>query len=190
MQHRQRAQHQRCTSIWGVDVRPPATRDQPTAGPVRRYLACRTLARTTKTCVSRKHRFIDGVRIRKARTLRSIEPIYEHLAVALATIPQLHYIKLFPGRLTASNQLYPDGKKNPVVAVGKDGITGTELLIDSDTRVVQFYAITSAERGCGRKIVEALVRATPADWLLAVPLDWSGGSREHMAQDHPPVKLM
>jgi hypothetical protein len=38
--------------------------------------------------------FIDGERIRKARTLRRVEPIYEHLAVALAAIPALRFVKL------------------------------------------------------------------------------------------------
>jgi hypothetical protein len=134
-------------------------------------------------------RFIDGERIRKARTLRRVDPIYEHLAVALAAIPALRFVKLFPGRLSASNTLSTDGKKNPVVTIGAEGITGVELLIDVDTHVVQFYAITSAERGCGRQMVEAVVGATPANWFLAAPMDWSGGFWERMARDYPRLRV-
>jgi len=111
----------------------------------------------------RPRSFIDGERIRKAQTLRRVEPIYEPLAVALAAIPALRFVKLFPGRLSASNRLSTDGKKNPVVVIGAEGITGVELLVDADSHVVQFYAITSAEKGAGSQIVEALVGATPAD---------------------------
>ncbi|WP_373509286.1 hypothetical protein [Thiocapsa sp.] len=50
----------------------------------------------------RRQSFIDGERIRKARTLRRVEPIYEVLAQALARIPDLRFIKLFRGRLSAS----------------------------------------------------------------------------------------
>jgi hypothetical protein len=132
---------------------------------------------------------VDGERIRKARTLRRAEPIYEHLALALAAIPELTFIKLFPGRLTASNRLSTDGKKNPVVVVDGEGITGIELLIDVDGRVVQFFAITSAVQGCGRRMVEAVVGATPDDWFLAVPMDWSGGFWERMARDHPRLQV-
>ena len=107
--------------------------------------------------------FIDGQRIRKARTLRRVEPIDEPLAVVLAAIPVLRFVKLFPGRLSASNRLSTDGKKNPVVAVGAEGITGVELLVDAESHVVQFFAITSAEKGGGRQIVGAVVGATPAD---------------------------
>jgi hypothetical protein len=134
-------------------------------------------------------RLIDGERIRKARTLRRVDPIYENLAVALAGIPALRFVKLFPGRLSASNTLSTDGKKNPVVIIGAEGITGAELLIDVDTRVVQFYAITSAERGCGRQMVKAVVCATPANWFLAAPMDWSGGFWERMARDYPRLRV-
>lgn len=137
----------------------------------------------------RKHTFIDGERIRKATTLRRVEPIYEALATVLAEIPELRYIKLFPGRLAASNQISVGGKKNPVVTVGGEGITGVELLIDANAHVVQFYAITSAQTGCGRQMVEAVVGATPTDWFLAVPFDWSGGFWARMAQDYPRLQV-
>jgi hypothetical protein len=132
---------------------------------------------------------IDGERIRKARTLHRVEPIYESLAIALAAIPALRFVKLFPGRLSASNRLSTDGKKNPVVVIGAEGITGVELLVDADSHVVQFYAITSAEKGAGSQIVEALVGATPADWLLVVPMDWSGGFWQRMARAYPRLQV-
>jgi hypothetical protein len=91
--------------------------------------------------------------------------------------------------LSASNRLSTDGKQNPVVAVGAEGITGIELLVDADSHVVQFFAITSAEQGVGRQIVEAVVGATPADWFLAVSMDWSGGFWERMERDYPRLQV-
>jgi hypothetical protein len=143
-----------------------------------------------ETGMARRPRFIDGERIRKAHTLRGVEPVQQQLATALAAVPELRFVKLSPSRLSASNQLSTDGKKNPVVVIGADGITGVELLIDADTRVVQFFAITSAEQGCGRKMVEAVVRATPLDWFLAVPMDWSGGFWQRMARDYPRLQVL
>ena len=142
-----------------------------------------------ETGMARRPRFIDSERIRKARTLRGVAPVQQRLAMALDAIPDLRFVKLFPGRLSASNQLSTDGKKNPVVVVGADGITGVELLIAADTRVAQFFAITSAERGCGRRMVEAVVHATPLDWFLAVPMDWSGGFWQRMARDYPRLRM-
>jgi len=132
-----------------------------------------------------KSTFIDGDRLRKAHSVRQVEPIFRLLATSLAQIPELRYIKIFPERLTASNVLSDDGKKSPVVQVGGDGLVGVELVIDRSTQVVQFYAITSAVKGCGRKMVEAVIGATPEDWHLAVVFDWSGGFWQRMAQDYP-----
>ncbi len=80
-----------------------------------------------------KYDFLDGERIRKAHSVRHIEPIFQRLATSLAQIPELRYIKIFPERLTASNVLSQDGKKNPVVKVGGEDIVGVELLIDRST---------------------------------------------------------
>ena len=134
-----------------------------------------------------KFTFIDGERIRKAHSVRQVPRIFEHLAIGLAQVPELRYIKIFPERLSASNIISEDGKKNPVVQVGAEGIVAVELLIDTTTQVVQFYAITSAVQGCGRKMVKAVIGATPEDWHLAVVFDWSGGFWQRMAQDYPRI---
>ena len=119
--------------------------------------------------------FVDGKRILKAHTVRQIDPIYEKIVKSLAQLPELHYIKIFPGRVTASNVLSQDKKKNPVVAVGDKGNAGIELLIDSEYQVIQFFSITSSIKGCGRKMVDAVANATPDSWELAVVFEWSGG---------------
>ena len=131
-----------------------------------------------------KHDFVDGERILKAHAVRRVEPIFEKLARSLAEVSELRHIKIFPGRITASNRLSLDGKKNPVVEIGADGITGVELLIDTTSKVIQFYSITSAHKGHGRKIVEAVVNATPGDWKLAVVFDWSDGFWQKMVKEH------
>ena len=133
--------------------------------------------------------FLDGERIRKAHSVRRIEPIYANLAMSLAEVPELRYIKLFPERLTASNALSEDGKKNPVVEVSAEGLAGVELLIDTAAQIVQFYALTSAVKGCGRRMVEAVIAGTPEDWHLVVALDWSGGFWRKMAEEHPRLWL-
>jgi hypothetical protein len=136
-----------------------------------------------------RYEFLDGDRIRKAHSVRRIEPIFQDLAVSLATTPELRYIKIFRERLAASSILSKDGKNNPVVEVGAEGIVGVELLIDYPAKIVQFYAPTSAVKGCGTKIVGAVVEVTPEDWHLAVPLDWSGGFWQKMAEEFPRLSV-
>jgi hypothetical protein len=94
-----------------------------------------------------KYDFLDGERVRKARSVRSIPPVFQSLAISLAHIPDLRYIKIFPGRIAASNVLSDDGKKNPVVIVGEEGIVGVELLIDVPNKILQFYAPSPLPQG-------------------------------------------
>ena len=136
-----------------------------------------------------KYDFLDGERVRKAHSVRNIPPVFQSLAISLTRIPDLRYIKIFPGRIVASNVLSDDGKKNPVVIIGDQDIVGVELLIDVPNEIVQFYALTSATKGSGQRIVDAVVSATPEDWFLAVLLDWSGGFWEKMAQKYPRLSL-
>lgn len=122
----------------------------------------------------------DG--IIKARSVRHVDPIIQGLATSLAAVLELQYVKIFPERVAASNVLSSDGKKNPVVKVGAEGIVGVELLVDTKAKVVHFFALTSAVKGCGRRMVEAVVAATPEDWCVVVLFDWSGGFWERMAE--------
>ena len=136
-----------------------------------------------------KYDFLDGERVRKAHSVRNVPPVFQSLAISLTHIPDFRYIKIFPRRIVASNVLSDDGKKNPVVITGDQDIVGVELLIDVPNEIVQFYALTSATKGSGQRIVDAVVSATPEDWFLAVLLDWSGGFWEKMAQKYPRLSL-
>jgi hypothetical protein len=94
-------------------------------------------------------------------------------------------VKIYNERIMASNMLSDNGKKEPIVNVGKDSIVGVELLIDEINQVVQFYAITSSEKGCGEKIVSSVVNAVPDDWQIVVVMDWSVGFWEVMVERYP-----
>jgi hypothetical protein len=83
------------------------------------------------------------------------------IAEGLSAIPQLTYVKIYNGRILASNRFSDNGKKEPVVDIGKEGIIGVELLVDEDNQVVQFYAITSSEKGCGETMVRSVVEKIP-----------------------------
>ena len=122
--------------------------------------------------------------------VRHVEPVLQALATSLAAVPALQYVKIFPERVAASNVLSSDGKKNPVVKVGGEGIVGVELLVDTKGKVVQFFALTSAVKGRRRKIVDAAVAATPKEWQMVVLFDWSGGFGERMAEEQPRLMVV
>ncbi len=124
-------------------------------------------------------------KILKAGNVRREHAIYMKIAEALSTVDQLKYVKIYKDSIHASNMLSNNGKKAPIVAVGEDSVIGVELLIDEINQVVQFYGITSSEKGCGDKIVASVVNAVPPDWQLVVVMDWSRGFWDIMKERYP-----
>jgi len=133
---------------------------------------------------------IDGNRVFKAANVRNIHSVILALTEGLSKIDSLRYIKIYNDRICASNQLSDDRKKEPITKTGQDGIIGVQLLVDPDHRTIQFYSLTSSKKGNGRRIVASVVQATPDDWMLAVPMDWSGGFWARMVDEFPRIAVL
>ena len=78
---------------------------------------------------------------------------------------------------------------------GVAGIYGTKSAkrfssLRSVISTVQFYSLASSQKGYGRKIVEAVVRATPDDWNLVVAMDWSGGFWDRMLDEYQKIVIL
>jgi hypothetical protein len=126
-------------------------------------------------------------KILKASNVRIIDPVYLNLAESLATIDILNYIKIYNERIKASNLLSENKKKEPITEIGKDGVVGVELLIDPDNKIIQFFSIISNQKGYGRKMVKAVLDATPDDWFLLVFIYSTGGFWEKMIEEYPRI---
>lgn len=56
--------------------------------------------------------------------------------------------------------------------------------------LIRFYEITSAVKGQGSKMVEAVMKAIPKDWQAVVVMDWSQGFWEKMEERYPNLNIM
>ena len=133
---------------------------------------------------------IDGKRILKAAKATRIHPVYLAFAEGLSHIEVLQYIKIYNGRICASNKISANGKNEPLTRFGTENVIGVELLIDPSIKTIQFYSIISSVRGHGRRIVQAVVDSTPDNWFLVVPLDWSGGFWKRMVAEYPRIIIL
>ena len=108
-------------------------------------------------------------KISKATNVKKVHPIYLELAESLSHIDILRFIKIYNGRLCASNLLSTNKKKQPITKIGKEGVVGVELHIYPYNKIIYFYSLTSSSKGgYGRKIVKAIVEAVPEDWTLVM----------------------
>jgi len=124
-------------------------------------------------------------KISKASNVRKVDPIYMLVAEGLSNIDILQHVKIYNGRIKASNILSTNGKKEPITTIGLENVVGVELLIDAPNKIIQFFSITSSEKGYGDKIVSAIVDSTPNDWNIMVIMDWSHGFWQVMAERYP-----
>jgi hypothetical protein len=140
---------------------------------------------------SSKKPIMDGDRVFKATNvkIKTIHPIFLELAESLSNVPILRFIKIYNDRLCASNLLSNDGKKEPIVDTSRTDLVGVELLVDPAFKTIQFFSIVSFKKGNGRKMVAAVVDATPENWSLAVVMDWSGGFWEKMRKECPRITI-
>ncbi len=124
-------------------------------------------------------------KILKASNVKKVHPIFNRISEALSNIDALSYIKIYNGRIIASNVLSKNGKKEPSVLVGEPNIVGVELLIDVPNKVIQFYSITSSLKGCGEEMVSSIINAVPQEWEIVTVMDWSGGFWQVMLERYP-----
>jgi hypothetical protein len=128
---------------------------------------------------------ISKEKILKANNVKKIHQIYNNISEELSKIDVVRYVKIYNGRIKASNTLSENGKKEPIIKIGEGNIIGVELLIDIPNRIIQFYSITSSLKGYGDKMVSAVVNSAPNDWKIVVLMDWSMGFWQVMAERYP-----
>ncbi len=74
--------------------------------------------------------------------------------------------------------------KIPVSTTDLPSVVGVHLILDFSPNTIQFFEITSAVKGYGGKIVQAVMTALPDEWEACVVMDWSDGFWDKMAEKY------
>lgn len=126
----------------------------------------------------------DKAEIKVARTVKAVHPVARQIAENLAAIDAIHFVKISPDFLRASSEVAQGRLKTPVTKAGHATATGVSLILDVAYKTVQFFEITSATKGYGAKMVDAVLRALPEGWSGVVVMDWSGGFWKKMSEKY------
>lgn len=78
----------------------------------------------------------------------------------------------------------------PVTKPGHPTAIGVSLILEEDREEIQFYEITSAVKGYGSRMVEAVLSALPRQWKAIVVMDWSDGFWKVMRRRHRRIMLL
>ena len=123
-------------------------------------------------------------RIVVTKAVKVLHPAVGAIARNLADIDRISFVRVSPGLLQASSETSGGIIRNPITTPGHPTAIGVSLILDLDLQEVQFYEMTSAVRGYGGRMVDAVLRDLPAGWHGVVLMDWSSGFWEKMGRRH------
>ena len=126
--------------------------------------------------------------IRVSSRARPVHPVVKKIAENLARIDAIRIVKVTPGFLQASSET-SGARRQPIAKPGHPSAIGVSLLFDEDREEVQFYEITSAVKGYGSQMTEAVLDALPKQWGVFVVMDWSDGFWKAMRRRHGRIVL-
>jgi hypothetical protein len=133
-----------------------------------------------------------GTRIRVSRKVQELHPVAEAMARNLAELDPIRFIRILPGLLEASSEATAGRNKIPIIKPGHPSAIGVSVILDFACQEIQFFAITSAKKGYGGRMVAAVMRALPSDWRAVVVMqwDWSDGFWEHMSEKYANLEIV
>lgn len=132
----------------------------------------------------------DKASIKVAVKVKKIHPVVENLVYNLADLQFIDFIRITPEDVQASSELTSGRVKIPITKPDHPTAIGVHLIIHEPFTDIQFYEITSAVKGCGGKIVDAIIRALPDDWRACILMDWSRGFWEKMMERHDRIEIL
>ena len=126
-----------------------------------------------------------------ASNVRSIHPVVDQMVRNLLEIDLIQYVRVSKEDIQASNEIMVRGRtKIPISTHGHPTAVGIHVILDSYNRAVHFYEITSAVKGYGERMVQAVLNSIPDDWKAAVPMDISGGFWDKMAEKYDKIVIL
>lgn len=131
-----------------------------------------------------------GVKIQLSKRVKWLHPVAETMARNLAEVNAIRFIRILPDMLEASSEVTPGRIKIPITRPGHPTATGVSVILSLPYEEIQFFAITSAKKGYGGKMVDAVMQALPAGWKAVVVMDWSDGFWKHISRKYANLEML
>ena len=133
----------------------------------------------------------NGKTIFVATKVKTIYPVVDAIVKNLCEIDLIQYVRISQEDIQASNEIKIKGRiKIPVSTTGDPSAVGVHLILDFANSTIQFFEITSAVKGYGEKMVQAVMTALPDDWEAFVVMDYSEGFWDRMAEKYDRIEVL
>ena len=124
-----------------------------------------------------------------SKRAQPLHPVTKEIVEHLAGINAIRFVRVTSGLLQASSEAC-GARMLPVTKPGHPTAIGVSLILEEDREEIQFYEITSAVKGYGSRMVEAVLSALPRQWKAIVVMDWSDGFWKVMRRRHRRIMLL
>lgn len=131
----------------------------------------------------------DKAQIVVSRKAQPLHFVTREIADNLAGIDVIRLVIVTPGFLQASSEVVGP-RRVTITKPGHLSAIGVSLIVEEDREEIQFYEITSAVKGYGSRMVEAVLCAMPKKWKAIVVMDWSDGFWKAMRRKHRRIMLV
>jgi len=99
-----------------------------------------------------KGQVANGKTIFVATKVKTIHPVVDAIVKNLCKIDLIQYVRISQEDIQASNEIEIKGRiKIPISTTGHPSAVGVHLIMDFAPNTIQFFEITSAAKGYGKK---------------------------------------
>jgi len=138
-----------------------------------------------------KGQVANGKTIFVTTKVKTIDPVVDAIVKNLCEIDLIQYVRVSQEDIQASNEIKIKGRiKIPISTTGHPSAVGVHLILDFAPNTIQFFEITSAVKGYGEKMVQAVMTALPDEWEACVIMDWSEGFWDKMAKKYDGIEVL
>ena len=126
-----------------------------------------------------------------AHNVRTIHTVVDQMVRNLLEIDPIQYVRVSKDDIQASNDIMVRGRtKIPISIPEHPTAVGVHLVLDISNNTILFFEITSAEKGYGERMVQAILKSIPDDWEAAVAMDYSGGFWQRMSKKYRNIIIL
>lgn len=126
----------------------------------------------------------NGTQIWVISRIKKLPVEIVNMAVRLAKLDFIKYVRMCDETLAASSENYPKRPKVPLTYMNHETAIGIKVLYDTKYKTIDFYDINSPKKGFGGKMVDAIFQDFSKDWQPAVVMDWSNGFWDRMKEKY------
>jgi hypothetical protein len=131
----------------------------------------------------------EPVQIRVSKKIKVLNPVAQAIAGNLARVAPIRFVRVLPDLVEASSEGGTGRTWIPITKPGHPTAIGISVILSLEHKSIQFFAITSSQKGYGGKMVDAVMQALPTDWRAFVVMDWSGGFWQHMKRKYENMEI-